>query len=111
HPLFSRESSAVFYADHSDHVAELLSACQAEEDEQTALRSVAEIVRRQLGAVAVGLFSAGGEAPAKQAGVGSIGPTMARRCIELGQLVPPERGGDGVEGAAPVLHLGRIIGA
>src|SRR4029079_16582563 len=47
----------------------------------------------------------------RQAGVGAVGPTMARRCMELGQPMLPESGGEGVEGAAPVLHLGRIIGA
>jgi DNA-binding NtrC family response regulator len=36
---------------------------------------------------------------------------MARRCIEVGQPMLPERSAAGVEGAAPVVHLGRIIGA
>ena len=84
--------------------------CQAVEDERAALKSVAEIVRAQLGAVAVGIFSAGNAGPVRQAGTGAIGSTMARRCMELGQPMPPESGGEGIEGAAPVLHLGRIIG-
>jgi DNA-binding NtrC family response regulator len=101
----------VFCADHTDRVAELLSVCQAVEDEQAALKSVAEIVRAQVAAVAVGIFSAGTTGPTRQAGVGAVGPTMAQRCMEVAQPMPPESGGEGVEGAAPVLHLGRIIGA
>ncbi|HTL03114.1 MAG TPA: sigma 54-interacting transcriptional regulator [Vicinamibacterales bacterium] len=107
---FSHETAAVFRADHTDRVAELLSVCQAVEDEQAALKSVAEIVRAQVGAVAVGIFSAGTTGPTRQAGVGALGPAMARRCMEVAQPMPPEPGGGGVEGAAPVLHLGRIIG-
>ena len=109
-PLFSHETAAVFRADHTDRVAELLSVCQAVEDEQAALKSVAEIVRAQVGAVAVAIFSAGTTGLTRQAGVGAVGPAMARRCMEVAQPMPPESGGGGVEGAAPVLHLGRIIG-
>ena len=106
-----RETAVVFRSDHTERIAELLSACQAVEDERAALRLVAEIVRAQLGAVAVGIFGLGSAAPVQHASVGSIAPTMARRCMEIGQPMPPEKSADGIQGAAPVIHLGRIIGA
>jgi DNA-binding NtrC family response regulator/tetratricopeptide (TPR) repeat protein len=109
--LFSHEAPAVFPVDHTDRVAELLTVCQSVEDERAALKSVAEMVRSQTGAVAVGIFSVGSAGPVRQGGAGTIGPTMARRCMELGQPMSPESGGEGIEGAAPVLHFGRIIGA
>jgi DNA-binding NtrC family response regulator len=110
-PTFSHESGSAFHVDHTDRVAELLSACQAVDDERAALHAVANLVRKQLGAVAVGIFGVAPGVPTQYAGAGSISTTLARRCMELGQPMAPAQGEDGIEGAAPVVHLGRIIGA
>src|SRR5205814_8880621 len=89
----------------------LRSVCRTGEDVGGALKSVAEIVRKQTGAVAVGIFSAGEAGPTLQAIAGTLGATLARRCMEMGQPMPPERGAAGIEGAAPVVHLGHTIGS
>jgi DNA-binding NtrC family response regulator/tetratricopeptide (TPR) repeat protein len=107
----AHETAAVFLPDHSEAVTQLLSACQAGDDERTALKSIAEIVRKQTGAAAVGIFGAGDTGAVQHAMVGALEPTIARRCLEMGQPVHPETGSGGVEAAAPILHLGRTIGS
>jgi DNA-binding NtrC family response regulator/tetratricopeptide (TPR) repeat protein len=110
----AQETAPIFLPDRSETVAavaELLAACHAADDERAGLTCVADIVRKQTAAIAVGIFTAGPDGPLQHAASGTMGATLARRCMELGQVMAPERAGSGVEGAVPVIHMGRIVGA
>ncbi|HEV3217819.1 MAG TPA: sigma-54 dependent transcriptional regulator [Vicinamibacterales bacterium] len=99
---------------HLDRVTELLSACHEVEDERGALNAAALAVRKQTGALAAGIFGAP-EADTVDAApfglAGTIAAGIARRCVELTYAIRPEAGTSGVEGAVPIHHLGRTIGA
>jgi len=105
------EAAAIFQVDHSDAVTRLLTICHSGDDERNALKAVAELVRTESRAIAVGVFAASAGAPATLATAGTIAPRLARRCIDLGLPIAPEAQSSQVEAAVPVLYLGRTLGA
>lgn len=107
----AREAAGAFRADQVEGVTALFSLCHGFEDEREALSGAAAIVRKQTGAVAVGIFGRAGAEAALLGSAGSLNAVMAGRCIDGGQPILPERTTTGIEAAIPISHLGRTIGA
>jgi transcriptional regulator with PAS, ATPase and Fis domain len=116
-PPSARESAASFHVPRADDVQDfdglrdLLASSHRHEDESEALSRAATAIRRHTHAIGVGIFGSHGSAPRLFASSGASNLTMARRSIDVGQAICPERSSGGVEGAVPIQYLGRIIGA
>jgi DNA-binding NtrC family response regulator len=115
----AHESPAVFASaarpasnqEDVDGLAELLSHCHDIEDEREALVRAALAIRKQIGALAVGIFGGAGTGAAPLAVAGAASHVMAQRCITLGQPIGMERIAGGFEAATPVRYLARVIGS
>ena len=107
----ARETASAFRADQVEGVTELSSLCQGFDDEREALNGAAAIVRKRTGAVAVVIFGCAGADAALLGSAGSLNAVIAKRSIDRGQPISPERTTTGIEAAVPIPHLGRTIGA
>ena len=94
-----------------DGLRDLLASSHQLEDESEALTRAATAIRRHTHAAGVGIFGWHASTPRLFASSGAAGDTMARRSIDIGQPIRPERVGSWIEGAVPIQYLGRIIGA
>ncbi len=94
-----------------DGLRDLLASAHSLQDESEALSCAATAIRRHTHAVGVGIFGWHASTPRLFASSGGSTLTMAQRSIDIGQAICPERSSSGVEGAVPILYLGRIIGA
>ena len=94
-----------------DGLRDLLATSHQLEDESEALTRAATAIRRHTHAVGVGIFGWHASAPRLFASSGVAGETIARRSIDIGQPIRPERAGSCIEGAVPIQYLGRIMGA
>ena len=94
-----------------DGLRELLASSHRLEDETEALSRAATAIRRHTNACGVGIFGWHNSAPRLFASSGTSGGTTARRSIDIGQPIRPERSGSSIEGAVPIQYLGRVIGA
>ena len=117
-PLAAHESPARFHAtafaadvDDLDGLRDLLAGSHQLEDESAALTRAAAAIRRHTHAAGVGIFGWHASTPRLFASSGAAAEAMARRSIDIGQPIRPERAGSWVEGAVPIQYLGRIIGA
>ena len=120
-PPSAHEAPARFHAptrarvEHDVHdldgLTELLSGSHLLEDETEALTRAATAIRRHTHAIGVGIFGWHASAARLFASSGVCTDALARRSINIGQSIPPERAGNSIEGAVPVQYLGRIIGA
>ena len=115
----AHETAPVFYStakpasnqEDVDGLTELLSHCHDIEDEREALARAALTIRKQTGALGVGIFGESGTGAAPLAVAGTAGHVVAQRCITLGQPIGVERIAGGFEAATPVRYLGRVIGS
>jgi two-component system response regulator HydG len=115
----AHETAPVFYStakpasnqEDVDGLTELLSHCHGVEDEREALARAALTIRKQTGALGVGIFGESGTGAAPLAVAGTAGHVVAQRCITLGQPIGVERIAGGFEAATPVRYLGRVIGS
>ena len=116
-PPAVREPAVEFHADRGrgvgelDGVRNLLSLSNQVEDEAEALSRVAAAVRRHTHAAGVGVFGTQAAITSPLATAGSASEQMARRAVNIGQAIAPERAGSWIEGAVPIQYLGRFIGA
>lgn len=90
---------------------DLLASSHQPEDEHAALTRAADAIRRHTHAVGVGIFGWHASTTRVFASCGTCGDAMARRSIDSGLAIQPERTGSSIEGAVPVQYLGRTIGA
>jgi DNA-binding NtrC family response regulator len=97
--------------DDLDGLRELLATSQEFADEGEALARAAAAIRRHTHAAGAGIFGWQASTARMLASAGAAGEATARRAIDLGQRILPERAGSWIEGAVPIQYLGRIIGA
>jgi two-component system response regulator HydG len=120
-PPSVRESPARFHAatcapvEHDVHdldgLRELLASSHHPEDETAALTHAATAIRHHTHAIGVGIFGWHASATRLFASSGTCGDVLARRSIDIGQPIQPERASSSIEAAVPVQYLGRVIGA
>ncbi len=112
-PVFHSTPTAKPVSNQEDvnGLTELLSHCHDNEDEREALARAALTIRKQTGALGVGIFGESGTGAASLAVAGTAGHVVAQRCITLGQPIGVERIAGGFEAATPVRYLGRVIGS
>jgi two-component system response regulator HydG len=94
-----------------DGLRDLLATSHQLEDETEALTRAATAIRRHTHAVGVAIVGGHTSAPRLFASSGVAGETIARRSIDIGQPIRPERAGSWIESAVPIHYLGRIVGA
>ena len=94
-----------------DGLRDLLASSHQLEDEKEALARAATAIRRHTHALGVGIFGWQASAPKLLASSGTCSDAMARRSIDIGQSIRPERTASAIEGAVPIPYLGRIVGA
>ena len=94
-----------------DGLTELLSVCNDFEDEREALNRAAAVIRKQVGALGIGILGSTGTNTAPFGVAGSVNHSLGRRCIDLGLPIRPERTVAGVEAAAPIRYLGWVVGS
>ncbi len=94
-----------------DGLRDLLSSSHQLKDESEALRCAAMAIQRHTHATGVGIFGWHTSTPTLFASCGAASDSTARRSIDIGQPIHPERVGSWIEGAMPIQYLGRIIGA
>ena len=120
-PPLVREASARFQVttfagdvQDFDGLRDLLTISHQVEDESEALVRTATAIRRHTHAAGVGIFGWHSSTPQLLASSGASSTAMARRSIDIGQSIRPERSngsGGWMEAAVPIHYLGRIIGA
>jgi two-component system response regulator HydG len=94
-----------------DGLRDLFASSHQLEDENEALTRAATVIRRHTHGAGVGIFGWHAQTPRLFASSGVASDTTARRSIDIGQPIRPERVGSWMEGAVPIQYLGRIIGA
>jgi hypothetical protein len=94
-----------------DGLRELLSTSHQFADEAEALTRAAAAIRRHTHTSGIGIFGWHASTCRLLASAGSAGDATARRAIDVGQNIRPERAGSWTESAVPIQYLGRIIGA
>ena len=94
-----------------DGLRDLLASSHQLEDESEALARAATAIRRHTHALGVGIFGWHNSAPRLFASCGPSSMVMARRSIDIGQSIRPERSSSWIEGAVSIHYLGRTIGA
>ena len=113
----AREAVATFHpgasttAQDLEALSNLLSASRQEEHESKALARAVAIVRKHTHAVAVGIYGAVGAEPRLLGSSGTPTVLLAARACQSGIAIGPERTTGGVEAAAPIRYLGRLVGA
>jgi transcriptional regulator with AAA-type ATPase domain len=94
-----------------DVLRDLLAGSHQLDDEIEALSRAAAAIRRHTHTVGIGIFGWHGSTARLFASSGTSNGTIARRSIDISQPIRPERSGSWIEGAVPILYLGRVIGA
>jgi DNA-binding NtrC family response regulator len=94
-----------------DGLRDLFAHSHQLEDEAAALTRAAAAIRRHTHAVGVGIFGWHNSTAKLFASSGSASGAAARRSIDIGQSIRPEREGSWIEGAVPIHYLGRVIGS
>ena len=94
-----------------DGLRELLATSHQFADESEALSRAATAIRRHTHAAGVGVFGWHGAMPRLFAASGASSLAIAKRSIDIGQSIRPERSDNWIESAVPIQYLGRIIGA
>lgn len=94
-----------------DGLRDLLAHSHQLEDEAEALTRAATAIRRHTHAVGAGIFGWYNGMPKLFASSGAASDAMARRSIDIGQPIRPERAGSWIEGGVPIHYLGHVIGA
>ena len=116
----ARESAPCFSAGETlgasnlndvDALTQVFSLCHELENERDALNRAAAAIKKHTFALAVGIFGSTEGGPEPFGVAGSVNNALARRCVEVGQPIQPERRAGGVEAATPIRYLGRMVGA
>ncbi len=97
--------------DDLDGLRELLASAHHNGDETAVLAHAAQAIRRHTHALGVAIFGRSDTSPRTLASSGTASSTAARRAIDVGQPIRPERSPTGVEAAVPIQYLGRTLGA
>ena len=107
----SFQPSCATGVDDLDGLRELLASAHHDGDETTVLAHAAQAIRRHTHALGVVIFGRSDTSPGTLASSGTASSTVARRAIDVGQPIRPERSPTGVEAAVPIQYLGRTLGA
>lgn len=94
-----------------DGLRELLADAHQLGDETEILARAAQAIRRHTHALGVAIFGRSPAGPRSLAAAGAASAVIARRAMDIGQPIRPERSTSSTESAVPIQYLGKTLGA
>ena len=117
-PPVVREATFLFQAaapttdlEDLDGLRELLASAHQLGDETDVLSRAAQAIRRHTHALGVAIFGRSSAGPRALAASGAASGVMARRAMDIGQPIRPERSTSSTDSAVPIHYLGKTLGA